>query len=376
MSYQISDSFVQHFQTIEDPRRQAGLRHPLIDVLFISICAIVCGADDWVAVERFGQAKMRWFAQYLPLKHGIPSHDTFGAVFEILDPEQFAEAFIGWMKMIATISGVIALDGKTVRRSFDKALKKSAIHLVSAWSDVNRLVLGQVKVDGKSNEITAIPKLLQLLAIKGCLLTIDAMGCQSAIAEQIIDQGGDYLLAVKENHKHLYEDIHHLFKHAVASNFLAEGFDNNRTVGKGHGRLEIRHCQVISHPDWLAYLRGGSQWKNLRCVVKVQSNRRAKGTKQPEVRYYICSRIASAADILAAVRSHWGVENNVHWVLDVTFDEDGSRVRMGDAQQNLATMRRIALNMLNKDNTRKDSLKGKRQLAGWDESYLEQLVFN
>ncbi len=201
MSHQLSDSFIQHFETVEDPRRQAGLRHSLMEVLFISICAIVCGADDWVAVERFGNAKIRWFKLYLPLKHGIPSHDTFGAVFEVLDPEQFAEAFIGWMKMIATVSGVIALDGKTVRHSFDRSLKKSAIHMVSAWSCVNRLVLGQVKVDSKSNEITAIPKLLKLLAIKGCLITIDAMGCQTAIAEQIIDQGGDYLLAVKKNQK-------------------------------------------------------------------------------------------------------------------------------------------------------------------------------
>lgn len=376
MSQQLSGSFIQHFETVADPRRQAGLRYPLSEVLFIAICSIIAGADDWVAIERFGKAKIRWFKQYLPLKHGIPSHDTFGAVFEVIDPEQFADAFIGWMKMISVVSGVIALDGKTVRHSFDKSLKKSAIHMVSAWSAVNRLVLGQVKVDSKSNEITAIPKLLKLLEIKGCLITIDAMGCQAAIAEQIIDQGGDYLLAVKGNQKHLYEDIQHLFKHAVANNFLTEGFDEDRTVDKGHGRLEIRHCQVITHPDWLEYLRSHDQWKHLKCVVKIQSNRRVKGKRKPECRYYICSRIASAEDLLAAARSHWGVENNVHWVLDVTFDEDGSRVRKGHAQQNLATMRRIALNMLNQDTTRKDSLKGKRQLAGWDETYLEQLVFN
>ena len=217
---------------------------------------------------------------------------------------------------------------------------------------------------------------MKLLAIKGCLITIDAMGCQTAIAEQIVEQGGDYLLAVKGNQKHLYEDIQHLFKHAVANNFLTEGFDEGRTVDKRHGRLEIRHCQVIAHPDWLAYLRGYGQWKNLKCVVKIQTNRRVKGKRKPECRYYICSRIASATDLLAAARSHWGVENNVHWVLDVNFDEDGSRVRKGHAQQNFATMRRIALNILNQETTKKDSLKGKRQLAGWDETYLEQLVFN
>ena len=219
MSHQLSDSFVKHFEKIDDPRRQAGLRHPLIEVLFIAICAIIAGADDWVAIERYGNAKIDWFKKYLGLKHGIPSHDTFGDVFGVLDPEQFGEAFIGWMQMIATVSGVIALDGKTIRRSFDKALGQSAIHMVSAWSVENRLILGQVKVDDKSNEITAIPKLLALLVIKGCLVTIDAMGCQTEIAEQIVEQGGDYLLAVKKNQKHLYEDVAHLFKHAVPANF-------------------------------------------------------------------------------------------------------------------------------------------------------------
>ena len=248
--------------------------------------------------------------------------------------------------------------------------------MVSAWSAENRLILGQVKVDDKSNEITALPKLLKLLVIKGCLVTIDAMGCQTEIAEQIVEQGGDYLLAVKKNQKYLYEDIEHLFKHATPDNFHEEGFDECRTVDKGHGRLEIRHCQLISHPDWLDYLRHRQQWKNLHCVVKIQANRSLHGKKQQESRYYICSRDASAADLLAAVRAHWGVENNVHWVLDVVFDEDASLARTGHAQQNLATMRRLAINLLNQENTRKDSLKGKRQVAGWDESYLEQIIFD
>jgi predicted transposase YbfD/YdcC len=376
MSHQLSDSFVQHFENIEDPRRQAGLRHPLIEILFIAICAIIAGADDWVAIERFGKAKVSWFKEYLPLKHGIPSHDTFGDVFSVLDPEQFAEAFIGWMQMIATVSGVIALDGKTIRRSFDKALGKSAIHMVSAWSAQNRLILGQVKVDDKSNEITAIPKLLALLVIKGCLVTIDAMACQTEIAEQIVEQGGDYLLAVKKNQIHLYEEIEHLFKHAVPENFKAEGFDEARTVDKQHGRLEIRHCQLISEPEWLDYLRSRHNWKKLRSVVKIWTERQIGRKKSRKSRYYICSRVASAADLLEGTRAHWGVENNVHWVLDVVFDEDESRIRTGHAQQNLATMRRIAINMLNQEQARKDSLKGKRQLAGWDQSYMERIVFN
>ncbi|MAT96545.1 MAG: ISAs1 family transposase [Anaerolineaceae bacterium] len=376
MSQQLSDSFVQHFGTIEDPRRQAGLRHQLVEVMFIAICAIIAGADDWVAIERFGQAKESWFQKFLPLKHGIPSHDTFGDVFSVLDPEQFAEAFIGWMQMIATVSGVIALDGKTVRRSFDKALGKAAIHMVSAWSAENRLILGQVKVDDKSNEITALPQLLALLVIKGCLVTIDAMGCQTEIAEQIVAQGGDYLLAVKKNQKYLYEDVAHLFKHAVPENFNAEGFDEARTVDKQHGRLEIRHCQLISEPEWLDYLRSRHNWKGLHSVVKIWTERQVSGKKSCESRYYLCSRAASAADLLAGVRAHWGVENNVHWVLDVVFAEDASRTRTGHGQQNLATMRRIAINMLNQEQSRKESLKGKRQLAGWDETYLERIVFS
>lgn len=376
MNHHLSDSFVQHFENIVDPRRQAGLRHPLIDIMFITICAIIAGADDWIAIERFGKAKISWFKKYLPLKHGIPSHDTFGDVFALLDPEQFTEAFISWMQMIASVSGVIALDGKTIRHSFDKALGKSAIHMVSAWSTHNRLILGQVKVDEKSNEITALPQLLNLLVIKGCLVTIDAMGCQTEIADQIIEQGGDYLLAVKQNQKYLYEDIEHLFKHTTLENFNAAGFDEARTVDKQHGRLEIRRCQLIADPQWLDYVRVRHNWKKLNCVVKIWTERQIGGKKSRESRYYICSRPASAAELLEAVRAHWGVENKVHWVLDVVFGEDESRIRTGYAQQNLATMRRIAINMLNQEQSHKDSLKGKRQLAGWDESYMERIVFN
>ena len=375
MSQHLAHSFVSHFGEVDDPRRQAGRRYPLIEILFIAICAIIGGADDWVAIERFGKAKRNWFAKYLELKHGIPAHDTFGDVFGALDPEQFTDAFVRWMQSTARLSGVIALDGKTVRHSYDKALGKSAIHMVSAWSAHNRLILGQVKVDDKSNEITALPQLLHLLAIKGCLVTIDAMGCQTEIAKQIVEQGGDYLLAVKRNQEYLFDDVEHLFKHSRAENFKAEGFDESRIVNKAHGRVEVRHCQVISEPDWLAHVRHQGDWMKLTSLVRLSVERRLNGQTGREVRYYICSRVATAADLLAAVRAHWGVENSVHWVLDVIFDEDASRIRTGHAQQNLASMRRIAINVLNQDKTSKQSLKGKRQLAGWDESYLESLVF-
>lgn len=377
MERHLSDSFVTYFEQVEDPRRQAGLRHPLLDIFFIAICAIIAGADDWVAIERFGNAKINWLKKYLPLKHGIPSHDVLGTVFGMLDPEQFAEAFTNWMKAVAEVSDVIALDGKTIRHSFDKTADKAPIHVVSAWCAKNHLILGQVKVDDKSNEITALPKLIQLLAVKDCLVTIDAMGCQTEIAEQIVAQGGDYLLAVKKNQPHLYEDIEHLFKHATEENFKAIGFDSTRTVDKQHGRLEIRECQLISDKSWLDYLRNRTDWKNLTCVVKVTATRSTEREKENlESRYYISSRSLTAEEALEATRSHWGVENNVHWILDVVFDEDASRIRTGHAQQNLALMRRIAINMLNSEKKSRQSLKGKRQLAGWDESFLERVVFN
>lgn len=376
MNEHLSDSFLQHFTEVTDPRRQAGVRHLLIDMIFLTICAVIAGAEDWVAIERFGNAKIRWFSRFLTLKHGIPSHDRLGETFAALDPEQFANAFTNWVAEVSKVGGVIALDGKTVRRSYDKASGKAAIHMVSAWSVENRLVLGQVKVDDKSNEITAIPELLSILFIKGCLVTIDAMGCQTEISRQVIEQEGDYLLAVKGNQKHLHEDIVHLFKHSQDENFTESGFDQCRTVDKGHGRIEIRECSVISHPDWLEYIRNRQQWKALACVVRISAQRLGNGKPKGESRYYICSRSASASELLAATRAHWGVENNVHWILDVVFNEDGSRVRTGNAQQNLATIRRIAINMLNMERSRKDSLKGKRQQAGWDELYLEKVVFD
>lgn len=346
-----------------------------MNIVFIAVCAIIGGADDWVAIERFGKAKRRWFERYLPLKHGIPSHDTFGSVFGALNPTQFEAAFSSWVKMIAEPGGVVALDGKTVRRSHDKGVGKSAIHVVSAWSTANRLVMGQVKVDDKSNEITALPELLQLLVVRGCLVTIDAMGCQTDIAEKIIDGDGDYLLAVKGNHRHLQEDIVHLFKHTTPENFTNEGFDEARIVTNGHGRVEVRLCQVISHPEWLNYIRQRAAWKQLSALVKLTSERIINDKSRRETRYFICSRHASAAELCQAVRDHWQIENRLHWVLDMVFDEDRSRVRIGNAQQNLAVMRRIAINMLNQETSRKESLKGKRQLAGWDEAYLERIVF-
>lgn len=375
MEQQLSNSFTDYFGTIDDPRRSAGMRYPLIEIIFIAICAIIAGCDDWVAIERFGNAKKQWFKQYLTLKHGIPTHDTFGNVFAALDAEQFESAFVDWMKSIEVVSQVIALDGKTIRRSFDKASSKSAIHMVSAWCKTNRLTLGQVKVDDKSNEITALPKLIRLLCLKGCLVTIDAMGTQTEIAQLIVDKEADYLLSVKLNQKHLFEDSADLFKHTSEANFSREGFDQAETIEKSHGRIEKRQAYVITDDEWLNYLRSRHEWAGLTAVIKVTRTRKLRKKTTQDTSYYISSRKLTASDALTVIRAHWAVENSLHWVLDVIFAEDMSRVRKGNAQQNLALMRRIAINLLNQETSRKDSLKGKRQLAGWDEAYLEKVVF-
>jgi predicted transposase YbfD/YdcC len=343
----------------------------------LAICAVIGGADNWVEVANFGKAKLSWFEQFLELPNGIPSHDTFGRVFARLDSQQFESCFVEWIGAVREITAgqIIALDGKTLRRSHDKRLGKGAIHMVSAWATANRLVLGQVKVDQKSNEITAIPKLLAALAISGCIITIDAMGCQKKIAQQIIDQQADYVLAVKENQGHLYEDITELFAYAHEINFEGvTGHDYHQTVNKGHGRIEIRECWTLTDPDFLFYLRNRSAWAGLHTLVMVKAQRRIGDQTSCEVRYYISSLPVQAAPLLKAVRSHWGIENQLHWVLDVAFREDESRIRNGNGAQNFAIIRHIALNLLHHESTAKCGVKAKRLKAGWDENYLLKVL--
>jgi predicted transposase YbfD/YdcC len=297
-------------------------------------------------------------------------------VFAHLDPEQFAQCFTSWVKAISQLTQgqVIAIDGKTLRRSHDRANGKSAIHMVSAWASANHLVLGQVKVEDKSNEITAIPELLEVLDLAGCIVTIDAMGCQKAIAHQIVEQGGDYVLALKENQGQLYQDTTDTFEGGLRSGFEGLEHDFHQTVGKGHGRIETRQCWVVSEPAVVEYLNQDGAWNALRSVALVRAQRVSGEEVEVEERYYISSLPGDAQQILEATRTHWEIENCVHWVLDIAFDEDGSRVRQGNAPQNLAVVRHLALNLLKMEPSSKGGIKARRKRAGWDEAYLLKVL--
>lgn len=369
-----------YFSEIEDPRINRRKEHKLIDIMVIAICAIICGADGWVGIEAFGKAKLNWFNTFLDLPNGIPSHDTFGRVFARIDPQEFESCFLKWIQSAyqKTAGEVIAVDGKCLRRSYDKASNKAAIHMVSAWATKNRVVLGQQKVDSKSNEITAIPTLLKALDLAGCIVTIDAMGCQKDIAAQIMKQKGDYILALKDNHAHLYEDVISLFQWADNISYEELDYDAVRLVNKGHGRIEIRECWTISDPVALAMLADQAKWPGLHTVVRVKATRVIGEERTSETRYYICSLTADtpklARTALHGVRRHWGVENELHWVLDIAFREDESRIRQGHSAHNMAILRHIALNLLKKESSQHLGIKNKRLLAGWNNDYLLKVL--
>jgi predicted transposase YbfD/YdcC len=367
---------VDHFAQVEDPRTGPAIQHKLIDILVIALCGVICGADGWSDIETFGKAKEDWLQSILELPNGIPSHDTFGRVFARLDPEQFSASLISWTRSISTITKgqVIAIDGKTVRRSHDRRLGKKAIHMVSAWAAENRLTLGQVKVDDKSNEITAIPELLRILDVSGCIVTIDAMGCQREIADQIIAQGGEYVLAVKDNQPRLYLKIRQLFQLGHKTAFRHLEYDNCARSGKDHGRQERRECWAMPAPEWNFFLDFDARWPHLRTVVQITAHRTIDGKTTDETRFFISSLPADAEQLLHAVRSHWGIENSLHWVLDVAFREDDCRVRIGNASFNLSLLRRLATDLLRGDKTTKRGIKGKRLKAGWDISYLLRIL--
>ena len=376
MTEQITATIEVHFSGVEDPRRGYLNDHPLINIITIALCAIIAGAEGWVDVENFGKQKQRWLGQFLDLKNGIPSHDTFGRVFARLDPEAFRESFLSWVKAIFEVTNgqVIAIDGKQLRGSHDKGLGKKAITMVSAWATTNHLVLGQVKVKTKSNEITAIPALLALLDLTGCIVTIDAIGCQREIAQQIINQGGDYLLSVKENQKQLYEDLKLFFKLARQNNFTKVTYTTHQTIDNNHGRLEIRRCWAISGEESLAFLRADGLWPRLQSLVMIESERHLAKKVSKQTSYFITSLTNDARLILAAKRSHWGIENGLHWILDVAFREDDSRVRQGNADQNLAVLRHMALNLLKQEKSAKGGIQAKRLQAAWNEDYLVKVL--
>lgn len=375
MSVSPGSTITDHFATLTDPRIDHTKRHQLLDILTIALCAIICGADEWVAMEEYGNAKREWFDTFLSLPNGIPSHDTFGRVFAALDPDQFQHCFLAWVQATVTLTdgAVIACDGKTVRRSHDRDAGKAAVHMVSAWASAQRLVLGQRAVEEKSNEITAIPALLALLMLKGCIVTIDAMGCQTAIAQTIIDRGADYVLALKENHGTVYHEVVHLFADARATDFADYDHDAAETVDSGHGRVEIRHYRTISDAATLAHLDPDGEWAGLHGIGMAEAERREKGRISHETRYYLTS-LADAATFGRAVRGHWGIENGLHWVLDIAFREDESRARAGASAANLVVLRHIALNLLKQEATAKVGIKNKRLKAGWDERYLLKVI--
>lgn len=368
----ISARIEDHFAELTDPRRRE-VTYPLINVVVIAVCAVICGADDFVAIAKFGTTKRKWFERFLDLKEGIPSHDRFNAILAALKPAEFEKCLLSWITALHEITDgqLIAIDGKTLRRSFDAASSKAAIHMVSAWATANHISLGQVVVDAKSNEITAIPKLLNLLELSGALVTIDAMGCQTEIARQIVDADADYVLAVKGNQPTLYQGITDHFEDHLKDDFARTKVRRYETQEKGHGREESRDYYLCPVPEDLP---DRARWAKLKAIGIVISHTKRNGTHSSEARYYILSKYLSGRRFANAVRGHWGIENRLHWQLDVTFQEDQCRVRKGHADVNLSILRRTALSLLKNESTLKVGVKNKRLTAGWDDNYLEKVL--
>ena len=367
-------SLAGHFSSLGDPRCPIKRRHILIDMILIAIAAVLCGADGWVGIAEFGRTKRHWFEQFLKLPNGIPAHDTFRRVFSLLAPEAFEACFRAWVASIHDVipGEIIAIDGKTLRRSHDRAKGLAALHLVSVWATANRVVLGQVATDATSNEITAIPQWLALLRLHGGIVTIDAMGCQTKIAAQIIEQGGDDVLALKGNQGTLAAEVEEAFIDADAKDDAGVASEFLDTVERGHGRVETRRYRTLGD---LSGVSRSALWQAMNMIGMVESPREVDGKITRETRFYIGSIGTSVADFARAARGHWGVENELHWTLDVAFREDDCRVRDATARENLAVLRQIALTRLKKDNT-KLGIKNKRLKAAWDEGYLTKLLFD
>jgi len=366
-------SLIEHFSDCQDPRRELGQEHLLIDIIVIAILAVICGANDFVGIAEFGRDKEAWLRTFLELPNGIASHDTFGRVFALLKPSEFQRCFLNWVRGVAQLTEgeVVAIDGKTPRRSHHRSLGKSAIELVSAWAQSNRLTLGQLKVAEGSNEITAVPELLRLLAIKGCIVTVDALNTQKETVDEIREQEADYVVALKGNHGHLHAAVAELCAAVEQDRTVNLPFDVHETVEKDHGRIETRRYVSIAALDWLP---GHDEWRDLRSVGMVVATREINGVVTTAVRYYLSSLAVCAMTLAKAVRGHWSVENSCHWVLDVVFREDDSRVRRGHAAENLGLVRRLANSLLQQEKTAKVGIQNKRLKAARSTEYLLKVV--
>jgi predicted transposase YbfD/YdcC len=368
----LAESILREFAELEDFRVERNRIHPLMNIVTIAVLAVMCGADSWVDVERYGQAKKEWLSQFLDLSYGIPSHDTFGRVFRWVDSEAFQACFARWTARLCkgTKGQLIPMDGKKLRRSGDKRHGRDGIWIVSAWASENQMVLGQKKVDEKSNEITAIPELLAHLDLTDCVVTLDALNTQTTIAKQIVDAQADYILALKANHSTLYEDVIDLFDGFEEDAYQEVLFDTAHSITEAHGREEFRQVWVVSEPSYRDYLRRGTDWKKLTSLVKLVTVRNDETT----TRYFMSSWSASAQQFLAAIRAHWQIENGLHWVLDIAFREDESRIRKDHAPQNMALLRHFALNLLKQETSAQVGIAAKRKMAGWDNNYLLKVV--
>lgn len=362
-----------HFGTLSDPRAAHSIDHKLIDIIVITICGTICGGDDWEAIAEYGRTKQDWLKTFLELPNGIPSPDTFSRLFARLKPEELQKSFIGWMEAVhqVTEGELVNIDGKTLRGAKEAGNSRSLIHMVSVWSASQHLVLGQKKVREKSNEITAIPELLELLALQGCLVSIDAMGCQTEIAKVIINQGADYVLALKGNQGNLHADVAELFTTAQTNNFKNIEHQHYSTVEKGHGRIETRRYWTMGNTE---YLLGAEKWAGLKSIGMVESERKVKGQVSIEQRYYLLSIKSDVQRFAQAVRSHWSIENQLHWILDVGFAEDASQACQGHSAENLAIIRHVGVNLLSRDKKTRVGVKTKRLKAGWDDNYLKNVL--
>jgi predicted transposase YbfD/YdcC len=376
MASRFHSGVVSYFEDIPDPRIERTKRYSLTDLLFVALCAVICGADSCADMEYFARVRVSWLEEHLGVADFTPSHDTFSRIFSLLDPEPLNRCFIAWTEAMrdASQGEIIAVDGKQMRRSFDRVNKQHALYLVSAWACNNALVLGQVQVAEKSNEMTAVPRLLEMIDIRGAIVTVDALNTQKEIASTIIDRKGQYVLALKANHPDLFDDVRVYLDSERERHFETAPHSSIRTTDHEHGRREVRRCYCVETKT-LDFLRGKDDWKGLQSIACVESKRTFDGKTTTERRYYLSSLPADAKVILNAVRAHWGIENKLHWVLDMTFDEDRSRTRKDHGPQNLALMRKIAMNLYRR-NTRKACLRLKKMHAVWDQDYVLELLID